>query len=105
MTDLPDLPINAGKRRRAKDLFGSYSYFTVLDEITMIQSTNPQKAIYLQRIQFDDQRIEFRLGYYIIGKKPKHGWEMEMWGQFATMLPADDFTQIVLQARNKGWIE
>lgn len=100
MAELPDLPNNIGKRRRAKDPSGSFFNFTILDEIRIFQSTHPQKAIYLQRIRFDDERIEFRLGYYVIGKKPKMAGKW-VWGQFATMLPAEDFMRLVQQAQEK----
>ncbi len=71
MVALPDLPSNIGKRRRAKHPDGTYFYFTIVDEIRLIQSTAPHKALYLQQIQFDDKRIELRLGYYVIGKNPR----------------------------------
>ena len=83
MIDLPALPDNIGKRRRVKDIIGEIRHFTILDEIKFFQSTNPFKAIYLQRFRFEeDGRIELRLGYYIIGKKPKMDGKW-VWGQFA----------------------
>ena len=103
MVILPDLPNNIGKRRRAKHPDGTYSYFKVVDEIKLIQSTYTKKAIYLQEIHFDDQRIELRLGYYVIGKKPKMAGKW-VWGQYATMMPIDDFTKIIQMAQEKGWV-
>ncbi len=46
---------------------------------------------------------KFRLCYYIIGKKPgmKGKW---VFGQFATMLPPEDFKWIVDEAKRQGWI-
>jgi len=105
MVILPDLPDNIGKRRRAKHPDGTFFYFKIVDEIKFIQSTHEEKAIYLQKNQFEEtQRIEFRLGYYIIGKKPKMAGKW-VWGQFATMLPAEDFVRIIHQAQDKGWFQ
>jgi hypothetical protein len=67
----PDLPNNIGKRRANSDIDGNKHHFVVLGEIIRIQSDYPGKAIYLQRFQWDDGRIELRLGYYVIGKKGK----------------------------------
>ena len=83
---------------------GTEYRFRILDEIPRRQSTYPDKIIYLQRLQFEeDQRIELRLAYYIIGKKPgmKGRW---VFGQFATMMPAEDFQYLVTQATEKGWL-
>jgi hypothetical protein len=104
MENNPPLPINIGKQRHVKDIKGTIKQFIVLDEISILQSTNKKKAIYLQRIQFkDDGRIEIRLGYYIIGKNPKvlGKW---VWGQFATMMPVEDFYKVYELAREKGWV-
>lgn len=100
----PPLPPNIGKKRTIKDISGNEQRFTVLDEVTQVQSTYHDKVIYLQRIQFEnDGRIELRLAYYIIGKKPKMAGKW-VWGQFATMIPAKDFQSIIHKAMKKGWI-
>jgi hypothetical protein len=77
--------------------------FTVLDEVTQVQSSAPDKAIYLQQLQFEDGHIELRLAYYIIGKKPKMAGKWA-WGQFTTMIPTKDFQAIIRKASKKGWI-
>ena len=102
MAELPDPPNNVGKSGRAKHPDGTYFDFKVVDEIRLFQSTYPQKVIYLQRLQFDDQRIELRLGYYVIGKKPKMAGRW-VWGQFATMLPKEDFAKVISLAKEKSW--
>jgi hypothetical protein len=102
--DLPPLPDNIGKRRRVLDINGDIRYFVILDEIKFHQSTYSSKAIYLQKIQFEeDSRIEFRLGYYIIGKQPRAVGKW-VWGQFATMLPSEDFAKAFNLAKEKGWL-
>ena len=100
----PHLPSNIGKKRTIKDINGTEQRFTVLDEVTQVQLTYPDKVIYLQRIQFEnDGRIELRLAYYIIGKQSKMAGKW-VWGQFATMMPAKDFQLIIHKAMKKGWI-
>ncbi|PWB53890.1 MAG: hypothetical protein C3F13_08265 [Anaerolineales bacterium] len=103
--DLPPLPSNIGKRRKTIDIKGDIRFFTILDEISFHQSTNPKKAIYIQRIQFEKEgSIELRLGYYIIGKKPRviGKW---VWGQFAMMLSPNNFCTAYRLAMEKGWLD
>lgn len=100
----PPLPHNRGKHRSLTDINGRRRRFQILDEIKRVQSNAPHKAIYLQRIQFEDEnRIELRLAYYIIGKKPrmKGKW---VFGQYATLMPAKDFKTIIRAAKQRGWI-
>lgn len=100
----PPAPSNIGKRRSAHKPEGGHFHFTVADEIHIEQSDLPSKLIYLQRIKFEpDGRMELRLGYYIIGKKPamRGRW---VWGQFATMMPEADFRKLIDLAKTKGWL-
>jgi hypothetical protein len=46
------------------------------------------------RGKFEDKRIEVRLGYYIIGKKPKMRGRW-VWDQFAALLPLRDFRALI----------
>jgi hypothetical protein len=103
MPQLP-LPSNIGKRRTLTDIDGTKQHFTVLAEVTQVQSDYPDKAIYLQHIRFEkDGRLELRLGYYIIGKKPKMAGKW-VWGQYATMMPQEDFQAIIEKAEKEGWL-
>jgi len=78
--------------------------YRVLDEIILIPPRNKNKAIYLQRLQFeDDNRIELRLCYYMIGQKGR-GKGKWLFGQFATMITPEDLESILSSARKKGWI-
>lgn len=103
MTDLPALPDNIGKRRILKDINGQVQHFTVVDEIKMQQSDHPEKAIYLQKIQYSvTGKIEIRLGYYIIGKQPRMLGKW-VWGQYATIIPVADYVRMYAKAQAKGW--
>lgn len=83
---------------------GGYFRFKIEDEFHIKQSDLPSKLIYLQRLEFEsDGRMELRLGYYVIGKKPARRGRW-VWGQFATMLPVADFRRIIKMAKQKGWL-
>lgn len=100
----PPLPSTVGKKgKTVEPITARKMHFRVLDEVVQIQSDLGSKAIYLQKVEFEeDKRIELRLGYYIIGKKPGMlgRW---VWGQYATFMPIADFEQIIEKAKRKGW--
>jgi hypothetical protein len=83
--------------------YGRRLGFEVTGEIKRPQSNLPTKLICLQRIRFDGGRMELRLGYYIIGKRPsmRGRW---VWGQYAALMPIADFKAIVNQAKKLKWI-
>lgn len=102
--NLPPYPNKIGNKGTGVDIDGIKHHFVILDEIVRPQSTNPQKLIYFQKIQFDiDKKIEFRIAYYIIGKKPRMAGKW-VFGQYATMMNPDDFEFLVSEAKAKGWI-
>jgi len=101
--DYPPLPSNIGKRGSLiHPPDGHKTHFTITDEIQRVQTDFPEKVICLQRIRFDYNVDEIRVAYYIIGKKPKMlgRW---VWGQYATMMPLEDFKWIIQHAKEKGW--
>lgn len=104
MTSHPPPPSRIGKVTTRKYINGRPMVYTVLDEIVHIHPSNPGKAIYLQMLRFhDDDWQEMRLRYYMIAHKPrtKGKWTF---GQFAPMVRREDFEEIMMMARAKGWI-
>lgn len=104
MTSHPKPPSRIGKTTRRKYINGNPMTYTVQDEIVPIPQNNPATAIYLQMLQFeDDGRKEMPLCYYMVGHRPraKGKW---LYGQFASMIRKEDFEQIIVKAREKGWI-
>ncbi|MGH7146796.1 MAG: hypothetical protein ACREI9_02535 [Nitrospiraceae bacterium] len=100
----PPLRRNVGKRRTIKNIKGKEINWVVKDEIARIQSTNPHKAIHLQKLHRDDKGItEFRFGYYIIGVQPgaKGRW---VWGQYALLIPKRDLRALIKEARRRKWL-
>jgi hypothetical protein len=102
---LPVLPSKVGSRGKlVVPPDGRVLHYKITDEVRVTQSDMREKIICLQRIEFEeDKRIEVRLGYYIIGKKPKMRGRW-VWGQFAALMPLRDFRALVRAADKKGWI-
>jgi len=102
--DYPPPPSNIGKPGTL--VFppdGHKQHFTIADEITRQHSGVPSKIIYLQLLSFDeDGREQIRIGYYVIGKKPRMRGRW-VWGQYSTMMPVEDFKWIIEQAEKKRW--
>ena len=94
---------NIGRRRTIISQLGQRVKLVIEDEIVRRQSTAPNKAIVFQKIRFEeDGRVEFRFGYYMIGRKAgaKGRW---VWGQYALLIPKRDLRYLLKKAQSKGW--
>jgi hypothetical protein len=99
----PQLPDNIGKRGKCvMPPDGAELCYLITDEVRCFQDRTRSKVIVLPRIDFDDGRVEVRLGYYIIGKKPKMRGRW-VWGQYATILPAACLAEVFREAERRGW--
>jgi hypothetical protein len=76
--------------------------FKVRDEVRRPQSDLPGKILLLELVEFDDGRRETRLGYYVIGKKPRRLGKW-VWGQYAPFMPLEDLKALVSCAVERGW--
>jgi hypothetical protein len=101
--NLPPKRSKIGDRGRLKAPDGFVLKFVIMDEILRPQDSNKQKYFCLQRLRFDHGSEEYRLGYYIIGKKGarKDKW---VWGQFCPLLPQEDLEWLVSEARRRKWL-
>jgi len=101
----PPLPSSRlGKRGAARfPPDGRRREFTIIGEIRRRQRNHPNKLICLERFRWDDGRTEFRLAYYIVGKKGR-ARDRWVWGQYATMIPAADLRYLIREARARGWL-
>jgi hypothetical protein len=98
---LPSKINYAGKLRHPD---GSSRTFLIEDEIVQRQSNYPNKFFVLQKLKFDNDNVrEIRLGYYIIGIKPKMKGKWT-WGQFCPLLPKSDFEELIKTAVSRGWL-
>lgn len=99
----PPLPTRRGKKTRTTGIDGSPLAYTVTDEKVFIAKSNPSKAFCLHKIQHEDGREEFRIGYYMVAHKPrmKGKWA---WGQFAPMMTRDEMVEIFSAVKAMDWI-
>jgi hypothetical protein len=85
-------PQNIGKRHKIKTIWGTAVHLVIEDEIMHQQTNAPHKLIAFQKIRIEEEdRIEFRFGYYMIGVKAgaKGRW---VWGQFSLLIPEKDLS-------------
>ena len=103
MTDekLPELKIKT--KGQITDIFGKKVKFTVGRYVTLRQSDYRKKIFVLQEIFFEDGRQQIRIGYYIIGEKPKMRGKW-VWGQFCPFFPPEDLKELIRRAEEKGII-
>lgn len=105
MTGLPPFRNHIGHRKTIKDINRNPQIYVIEDEIIHQQHDNPEKAFYLQKIRWEDtDRIQFRLCYWIIGKKPRMKGEWT-YGQSAPMIDEKDLKEIILKAIDKGFFK
>lgn len=96
-------PNNIRKTRKIQGIHGEWIEYTIEDEIIRFQTSNKHKLISFQRIRFPkDNRIEYRLGYYMIGVKPKMRGKW-VWGQFCLLIPEIDLIEIFKEAKERKW--
>lgn len=103
-TEIPSFPDNKGKQTWWRDIHGNRRDVLIEDEVRHVPSNNSRKVICLQKVLFPkESRWELRLCYYMIGVKgrTKGKW---VFGQYATLIPPEDFTILIEQAKIKGWI-
>jgi hypothetical protein len=100
----PPQPTSIGKRRTFTAIDGRKLHLVIEDEIVRPQSSSKHhKLIYFQQIRFEeDQRLEYRFTYYMLGLKPgrKGRW---VFGQYSLLIPAEDLAWLLKRARKRGW--
>ena len=99
----PALPNRIGKTGKLTSIHGKRISFKIVDEIIHRQSDTKRKVFYLQKLEFENGKVELRLGYYILGEKPgmKNRW---VWGQYTPQMPSIDFKEIINKAKKKSFI-
>ena len=102
MGKYPPPPTHVGERKEIVDRDGNKVSYTITDEI--IEMQNEEKAIYLQKLEFDDKHTELRLAYWIIGSESQVMAGKWIYGESAPMVPRETFEKIVRWAIEKGWM-
>ena len=83
---------------------GDLIHFTIVDEIIHRQLDNEEKAIYLQKLHFEESgETELRFCYWMIGHKPKMKGKWT-YGQSALMIKKKDLNIILLKAKKKEFL-
>jgi hypothetical protein len=74
--------------------------FVIQDEVSVLEGQT--KKIVFQRLVFTDDKEQYRLGYYVLGRSGdmKEKW---VWARSAPMIFPEHFVQLVEQARAAGW--
>lgn len=99
-----DYPRTLGKTGKLKDIRGVAHTFKIIGEISCWQRKSPdEKRIYLQRIEHDDKRLEYRFTYYMRGVKPGRTEGKWVFGQYSMMIPQRQLAFLLAKAREKGW--
>ena len=83
------------------DINGKHKNFKIGKYVTLEQSDYSEKIFVLQEILFEDGRKELRLGYYIIGKKPRTR-DKWVWGQYCPLFSKQDLIKLIEKAKKKG---
>lgn len=96
---LPELKIKT--KGKLINIDGKKMNFSIEKYVTLQQSNYPEKTFVLQEILFDDGNKEIRIGYYIIGKKPRMQGKW-VWGQYCPFIPKHDFEKLLDKAKEKG---
>jgi hypothetical protein len=99
--ELPELKTK--KHGSLTDINGVKKKFKINRTVSLPQSNYPKKTFVLQEIEFEDGKQEIRVGYYIIGKKPKMK-DKWVWGQFCPMFPKVDLEKLIEKGRESGII-
>jgi hypothetical protein len=107
---LPPLPPSrVGVVTKTTNIDGTSFRYRVEDQEIFVAPSNVKKAFILQKLSVDQGQgfehglIMYRIGYYMIGHKPrmKGKWA---WGQFAAMMTAEELKLIVEKMEVRGWI-
>ena len=99
-----DYPRTLGNKGKLKDIRGNFHTFEIIGEISCWQRKAPdEKRIYLQKIQHDDKRVEYRFTYYMRGVKPGRTKGKWVFGQYSMMIPQRELAYLLRTARGKGW--
>lgn len=110
--------VNEGKAIvNAKDIGREGKFiFKIVKATFMIQHNLPHKVFVVEKLELTQLEgkhaykeytkmkkgdIEYRIGYYIIGKngKMKDKWT---WGQYCPLIPEQDFDKLIQKAKKEG---
>jgi len=102
---------------RVKDIGRKGRHYFIREAWTFLAQSNlPEKVFVVERLRKESTDgtltysnwkkgdIEYRIGYYIIGRigKAKGKW---VWGQFCPLIPKQDLSNLLDKARKEGTLK
>lgn len=88
-----------------KDISRKYKNYFVREAWTFMAQHNYKKKVFIvERLKKKkDNEIEYRIGYYIVGKigRARNKWT---WGQFCPMIPQKDLEKLFKKAKKEKTI-
>jgi hypothetical protein len=103
-------PSRVGARTRTTNIDGTPFVYRVAEQEIFIAPSNPKKAFLLQKLIVErggnvvPGSALLRIGYYMIGHKPRARGKWA-WGQFAAMMTPDEMTLIMTKIEANGWLK
>ena len=94
------MPSHKGQKRTIRNIKGGRVSYIIEDEIIHREKGYPEKAIYLQKLRFEDGSKMLRFCYYIIGSKPKMKGKW-VYGQAALMTLPEDIEALLKKAKRR----
>ena len=93
-------PHNVGESILVEIEDGSKRYYTVIDEIVLVKSDSPNRALCFQRLRYrDTDQIQLRACYYFATERE---W---MFTHNTPYILERDFQTITREAVKRGWIK
>lgn len=91
-----------GKRKhvRIKDIDGVIKTLPIGRFVWHQATEYPEKVFILQEVESERGKL-LRIGYYIIGKKPKMNGKW-VWGQYCPFIIANDLKNLINKAEDEG---
>lgn len=75
----------------------------IKNTVVVQQKSYPEKLIVIDEIGFD-HGVEYRVGYWVVSdKKLEKGEISVVFGQFASVIPPEDFQKIIQKAKEHDW--
>jgi len=88
-----------------KDITRTKKNYFVREAWTFMPQYNyDEKVFVVERLRKEeDDKIEYRLGYYIVGKIGRANGKW-IWGQFCPIIPKEDFFKLIDKAKKEKTI-
>ena len=92
------------RRGMTRSSDGVDRHFEITHEVSEFEGDEKRKRVVLQRLRYDDNRIQIRFGYYNYGLKAetKGKW---VWARSTPIMDYSLFSSLLAKARTNNWPE